>query len=165
VHHSTLDWRVIKNKCHAPLGRRLTPLTALFFSSLWPSMWVSECYRGTSLIRNTPLLGPYSRNTKGPTVVLGGGLIIMSEVPLQGQLRGSSECMYFLRIIPLHPQVPLAPSYPHSTEPVTTLRGLTPLLSSLYRSFTRSLWLSLFHRRDSTSALRSKETPSSRTLQ
>ena len=32
-------------------------------------------YRGTSLIRNTPLLGPYSRNTWGPMVVLGGGAV------------------------------------------------------------------------------------------
>ena len=30
-------------------------------------------YRGTSLIRNTPLLGPYSRTISGPLVVLGGG--------------------------------------------------------------------------------------------
>ena len=33
-------------------------------------------HRVTSLIRNTPLLGPYSRtNTKGPMVVLGGGAV------------------------------------------------------------------------------------------
>jgi hypothetical protein len=36
-------------------------------------------YRGTSLIRNRTPLGPYSR----PMVVLGGGgLFLMSEVPL-----------------------------------------------------------------------------------
>ena len=43
----------------------------------------NSLYRGTSLIRNTPLLGPYSR-TK-PRVLWwswGGGLFIMSEVPL-----------------------------------------------------------------------------------
>ena len=43
-------------------------------------------YRGTSLMRNTPLLGPYSKTTPG---VLwwpyGGGLFLMSEVPLQGR--------------------------------------------------------------------------------
>ena len=39
-------------------------------------------YRGTSLIRNTPLLGTYSRTIQGPMVVLGGGLFLMSEVPL-----------------------------------------------------------------------------------
>ena len=33
-------------------------------------------YRGTSLIRHRLLLGPYSM------VVLGGGLFLMSEVPL-----------------------------------------------------------------------------------
>ena len=32
----------------------------------------SQCYRGTSLIRNTPLLGPYGRTL--PMVVLGGGV-------------------------------------------------------------------------------------------
>jgi len=40
-------------------------------------------YRGTSLIRNTPLLGPYSRTI--PKVIWwswGGGLFLMSEVPL-----------------------------------------------------------------------------------
>jgi len=42
-------------------------------------------YRGTSLIRNTPLLEPYSRTI--PRVIWwswGGGLFLMSEVPLQG---------------------------------------------------------------------------------
>jgi len=38
-------------------------------------------YRGDSLIRNTPLLGPYS-STWGHMMVLGGGLFLMSEVPL-----------------------------------------------------------------------------------
>ena len=40
-------------------------------------------YSGTSLMRNTPLLGPYSRTT--PRVLwwsLGGGVFLMSEVPL-----------------------------------------------------------------------------------
>jgi len=32
----------------------------------------SQCYRGTSLIINTPLLGPYGRTL--PMVVLGGGV-------------------------------------------------------------------------------------------
>ena len=30
-------------------------------------------YRGTSLIRNTPLLGPHNRTIQGSMVVLGGG--------------------------------------------------------------------------------------------
>ena len=38
-------------------------------------------YRGTSLIRNTPLLGPYSR-TRVLWWSKGGGLFLMSEVPL-----------------------------------------------------------------------------------
>ena len=37
-------------------------------------------YRGTSLIRKRPLLGPYGRTM--PVVVLGGGRFLMSEVPL-----------------------------------------------------------------------------------
>ena len=40
-------------------------------------------YRGTSVIRNTPLLGPYRRTI--PSVILwskGGGLFLMSEVLL-----------------------------------------------------------------------------------
>ena len=42
-------------------------------------------HSGTSLIRNTPLLGPYSRTI--PRVLWwsqGGGLFLMSEVPLYG---------------------------------------------------------------------------------
>ena len=41
------------------------------------------CFRGTSLIRNSPLLGPYSRPT--PRVLegsKGGGRCLISEVPL-----------------------------------------------------------------------------------
>ena len=44
---------------------------------------VHRGYRGTSPIRNTPLLGPYSRTL--PRVInwsYGGGLFLMSEVPL-----------------------------------------------------------------------------------
>ena len=40
-------------------------------------------YRGTSLMRNTPLLGTYSRSI--PSVIYlsrGGGLFLMREVPL-----------------------------------------------------------------------------------
>ena len=40
-------------------------------------------YRGTSLIRNSPLLGPYSRTV--PRALWwpwGGGVFLMSEVPL-----------------------------------------------------------------------------------
>ena len=36
-------------------------------------------YRGTSLIRNSTALGPYSRAVPGPG---GGGLLFISEVPL-----------------------------------------------------------------------------------
>ena len=45
--------------------------------------WFLALYRGTSFIRNTPLLGTYSRNI--PRVLWwseGGGLFLMSEVPL-----------------------------------------------------------------------------------
>jgi hypothetical protein len=38
--------------------------------------------RGTSLIRNTPLIGPYLMTIQGPIEVLCGGLFLMSEVPL-----------------------------------------------------------------------------------
>jgi len=45
--------------------------------------WCHEIYRGTSLIRNAPLLGPYSRTIpKVPWWSLGGGLFLMSEAPL-----------------------------------------------------------------------------------
>ena len=43
-------------------------------------------YRGNSLIRSFPPLGTYSTrcsHTSGPMVVLGGGLFLMSEVPMQ----------------------------------------------------------------------------------
>ena len=40
-------------------------------------------HRGLSLIRNSALLGPYSRPSYVPMVVLGGGLFLMSEVHLQ----------------------------------------------------------------------------------
>ena len=47
---------------------------------------MSSKYRGTSLIRNTSLLGPYSRTI--PRLSWwswGGGLFLMSEVPLYGK--------------------------------------------------------------------------------
>ena len=49
--------------------------------------------RGSSLIRNTPLLGPYSRTI--PRVLRwswGGGLFLMSEVPLWSCSGRSSRC-------------------------------------------------------------------------
>ena len=45
--------------------------------------WSSREYRGTSLIRNSARLGPYSRTT--PRAIRwseGGGVLLMSEVPL-----------------------------------------------------------------------------------
>ena len=40
-------------------------------------------YRGTSLIRNRPLLGPYSRTMSGGLWwPYGGGGVLMSEIPL-----------------------------------------------------------------------------------
>ena len=41
-----------------------------------------DSYRGTSLIRNAHLLGPYRRNAQGHMVFLGGGVFLISEVPL-----------------------------------------------------------------------------------
>ena len=44
---------------------------------------VAVVYRGTSLTRNTPLLGPYSTTT--PRVIWwsqGGGMFLMNDVPL-----------------------------------------------------------------------------------
>ena len=51
----------------------------------WCAMIVITCfafeiYRGTSLIRNCNLLGPYSRTV--PRATIGGVLFLMSEVPL-----------------------------------------------------------------------------------
>ena len=49
-------------------------------------------YRGASLIRNCPLLGPYSRPMPGPLWWSGGGgRFLMSEVPLYSF--GRSACM------------------------------------------------------------------------
>ena len=43
----------------------------------------AEAYRGTSLIRNSPLLGPYSRTVfRALWWPQGGGVFLMSEVPL-----------------------------------------------------------------------------------
>ena len=39
-------------------------------------------YRGTSLIKITPLQGPYSRTIPGFIWWFGGGLFLMGEVPL-----------------------------------------------------------------------------------
>ena len=50
-------------------------------STVWTEL--RDRYRGTSIIKNTPLLGPYSGTI--PRVLwqsLGGGLSLMSEVPL-----------------------------------------------------------------------------------
>ena len=48
---------------------------------LTPSQKCSVCYRGTSLIINTPFLAPYSRTI--PRVLWWSqGLFLMSEVPL-----------------------------------------------------------------------------------
>ena len=47
-------------------------------------------YRGTSLIRNTPLLGPYSRNMpRALWKPWEGGLFLMSEVHVGPCLGGS----------------------------------------------------------------------------
>ena len=46
-------------------------------------------HRGTSLIRNSATLGPYSRSMT--TVVLGGGLFLLSEVLLYGRALVSSK--------------------------------------------------------------------------
>jgi len=44
---------------------------------------VTPSYRGTSLIRNSALLGPYSRTMhRALWWVLGGGRFLMIEVPL-----------------------------------------------------------------------------------
>ena len=52
-------------------------------SSLQSAEWGGTLYRGTSLIRNTPLLEPYRRTI--PRALWWsqvGGLFLMSEVPL-----------------------------------------------------------------------------------
>ena len=46
-----------------------------------------DLYRGTSLIRNNPLLGPYSRSmSRAIWWPWGGGVFLMSEVPLYRKL-------------------------------------------------------------------------------
>ena len=52
----------------------------------------SALYRGTSLIRNSPLLGPYSRTvSRALWWPPGGGLFLISEVPLYGVTSGSPQ--------------------------------------------------------------------------
>ena len=47
---------------------------------------IDEEYRGISLMRNTPLPGPCSRTIpRVPWWPQGGGLFVMSEVPLYGR--------------------------------------------------------------------------------
>ena len=52
---------------------------------------MGSAYRGTSLIRHSPPLGPYSRTMSG---VLGGskegGMFLMGELPLYG-IRSTTE--------------------------------------------------------------------------
>ena len=53
-----------------------------------PASGWTECYRGTSLIRNNPLLGTYSRTvSRALWWPEEGGVFLMSEVPLQGLAR------------------------------------------------------------------------------
>ena len=58
-------------------------ICTMFARQRCADLTASAAYRGTSLIRNGPLLGPYSRTI--PRVLKwsqGGGLFLMSEVPL-----------------------------------------------------------------------------------
>ena len=67
-----------------PVGRMARPLGR---SSSEGSCWgQSPVYRGTSIIKNTPLLGPYGRNPQGHMVVLGGG-------GLCTQVLGAKSCV------------------------------------------------------------------------
>ena len=53
-----------------------------------------EALRGTSLIRNSPLVGPYSRTmSRALWWPKGGGVFLMSEVPLylHGLFRGTNR--------------------------------------------------------------------------
>jgi len=77
--------------------------------SLWATL-ITQSYRGTSLIRNNPPVGPYcSPPPKGLWLYEGGGLFLMSEVPL-----------YFARFTKL-----LSGLYTHSpsTGPLASLDG------------------------------------------
>jgi len=61
--------------------------------------WRVGSYRGTSLIRNCLLLGPYSRPM--PRVLwcsYGGGLFLMSEGPLYVLPQGPRTCLGPLRV-------------------------------------------------------------------
>ena len=75
-----------------------------------------SCYRGTSRIRNSAPLRPYSRNK----VVSGSGLFLMSEVPLHSQKShrlSSALHRSVLRALsrplpsPLHPTVVPCPCF------------------------------------------------------
>ena len=65
-----------------------SPVPASFPPSLlhhraWKEGWGERGYRVTSVIRNKAPLGPYSREMpRAPRQPEGGGLFLMSEVPL-----------------------------------------------------------------------------------
>jgi len=52
-----------------------------------------------------------------------GILLMMWVSGRQGRIRGLSECIYFVQLIPVHPEVPLAPRYPPT---VCALSAQTP---------------------------------------
>ena len=51
----------------------------LFLTGAHNVLFALKANRSTSLIRDTPLLRPYSRTTHSPTVVLGGVVVSLSE--------------------------------------------------------------------------------------
>ena len=66
-----------------PLGKPPGEGAPCHVAEVLTRIQVEEAYRVTSLIRNIPLLGPYSRTI--PRVLWwsgGGGLFLMGEVPL-----------------------------------------------------------------------------------
>ena len=66
-----------------PLGKPRGDGAPCHVAELLTRIQVEEAYRGTSPVRNTPLLGPYSKTI--PRVLwwsYGGGLFLMGEVPL-----------------------------------------------------------------------------------
>ena len=105
VYHSTLGLRVLREKkkigaARVVRNRRGGPPADLLLIGRWTGSKMQRIdrtepealksitlkarpYRGTSLIRNSAPLGPYSRNM--PRALwwsYGGGLFLMSEVPL-----------------------------------------------------------------------------------
>ena len=76
------------------MGNRFASATVFSLTESDRVAYGERGYRGTSLIRKRMPLGPYSRNTSGTTVVLGGGAFSYERgIPVDD--RGG--CVYLAR--------------------------------------------------------------------